>query len=831
VVTISTLLNKKKRFDIGKVFTAIILLIFSFSARTQTLCVGNDTTLCPGETVFIQNCNFGENGIFLDNSTPLFMGDDEYSQVIPIGFNFSFYGNTYNQCVIGTNGIISFDLAKANGYCSWDLTNSGGLPNNSNSDAKNSIMPAYHDLDPTPFASPQGQIVFQTIGNAPNRRFVVLYKNIMGYDGGGCTYLGLILNESSNTFEAHIGTKPVFVAWNNGLAIQGAENANGTVAHITPGRNNSQWTANNEAKIWTPTSANNTLSYTITATPYLDIFNLINGPMQWHNSLGQTFPYNGDLNITVQANSTIGYYLTASILYCGQVNILNSDTSWVSSLNISQETDSVSCPGGSDGTAFAEIIPAPAIANYLWNDPLAQITQTAVGLPAGIYTCIITGTHECQLSVEVFEIPGMIATVLNHLDVACGNDGSLEVGVTQGTAPYTYSWDNHVSTTEIADNLFSGPYTCTIVDDNGCTISISDTIYDPLPFHLDYITPNTTICPGETITLNALGFGGSQPYSYEWKHNGNIVGTSQELDVLSIGTTETYCVNITEFCGDDDSECTTISSFPESEPSAFPNIYSSCSPASFELTNTSTNPSIISTTDWNFGPNIASFSSLGVAPINPTFNVPGVYDLIISVNSVNGCVFVDTIDAIIEVLESPIANFQYSPNPVTIFESTVYLHNTSSSNVISWDWFSYGSFPSTSNDISPIVKFPEEIVSDYEVTLAVASANGCVDTITKIISVENEIIFYAPNSFTPDGDEFNQNWKPDILGLDIYNFDLYIFNRWGEMIWENHDPSMGWDGTYKGIIVPDGTYVWKALVSNPYDGEKEEFIGSINLIR
>ena len=197
----------------------------------------------------------------------------------------------------------------------------------------------------------------------------------------------------------------------------------------------------------------------------------------------------------------------------------------------------------------------------------------------------------------------------------------------------------------------------------------------------------------------------------------------------------------------------------------------------------------------------------------------------------DGCVFNDTLENIIEVLESPIADFEYSPNPITMFETTVYLQNMSSSNVTNWNWFSYGSNPSTSDDTNPIVQFPEEVVQNYEVTLAVESDNGCVDTITKMLSVENEILFYAPNSFTPDGDEFNQNWKPEILGIDIYNFNLYIFNRWGEMIWENHDPSVGWDGTNKGRNVPDGTYTWAAKVSNPYDGEKEEFVGSINLIR
>ena len=81
------------------------------------------------------------------------------------------------------------------------------------------------------------------------------------------------------------------------------------------------------------------------------------------------------------------------------------------------------------------------------------------------------------------------------------------------------------------------------------------------------------------------------------------------------------------------------------------------------------------------------------------------------------------------------------------------------------------------------------------------------------------------------GDEFNQNWKPQISGIDIYDYDMFIFNRWGELIWESHDPSVGWDGTYQGKPVQNGTYAWRARVTNLYDDGKEEFSGSINLIR
>ena len=101
----------------------------------------------------------------------------------------------------------------------------------------------------------------------------------------------------------------------------------------------------------------------------------------------------------------------------------------------------------------------------------------------------------------------------------------------------------------------------------------------------------------------------------------------------------------------------------------------------------------------------------------------------------------------------------------------------------------------------------------------------------KIAASQNEVILYAPNTFTPDGDELNQNWRVFIQGVDIYNFDLEIYNRWGEIIWESHDPDASWDGTYNGEIVKDGTYIWKIRAFDRENDNKYEFNGFVNVIR
>jgi gliding motility-associated-like protein len=97
----------------------------------------------------------------------------------------------------------------------------------------------------------------------------------------------------------------------------------------------------------------------------------------------------------------------------------------------------------------------------------------------------------------------------------------------------------------------------------------------------------------------------------------------------------------------------------------------------------------------------------------------------------------------------------------------------------------------------------------------------------------NEVlIFYVPNTFTPDDDEFNQWFQPVFTsGYDPYSFNLLIFNRWGEIIFESNDSTIGWDGTYHGEIVKEGVYTWKITFKTSANDEHKEVLGSVNLLR
>ena len=140
----------------------------------------------------------------------------------------------------------------------------------------------------------------------------------------------------------------------------------------------------------------------------------------------------------------------------------------------------------------------------------------------------------------------------------------------------------------------------------------------------------------------------------------------------------------------------------------------------------------------------------------------------------------------------------------------------------------------TSSDFNPTVNYPDEPES-YEVELVALTDEGCSDTARTVITILDRIIFYVPNTFTPDNDNFNETFQPVFYsGFDPQDYNLLIFNRWGEIVFESNDASIGWDGTY-GVdnknIVKDGTYVWKIEFKETMSDKRHVHTGHVNVLK
>ena len=177
----------------------------------------------------------------------------------------------------------------------------------------------------------------------------------------------------------------------------------------------------------------------------------------------------------------------------------------------------------------------------------------------------------------------------------------------------------------------------------------------------------------------------------------------------------------------------------------------------------------------------------------------------------------------------PNASFFPQNTPVSTLDPIVQFINTSTG-ATGYVW-NFGDSSAVSNEVDPTHVYGS-FESNYLVMLVAISDAGCVDTAYAPIQVQEELIYYIPNTFTPDADPINNVFEPVFAsGFDPQGYSLWIFDRWGEILFESHNTEVGWDGTYNGSIVQDGTYIWKIEFKLSGNDGKVMDNGHVNLIR
>ena len=178
----------------------------------------------------------------------------------------------------------------------------------------------------------------------------------------------------------------------------------------------------------------------------------------------------------------------------------------------------------------------------------------------------------------------------------------------------------------------------------------------------------------------------------------------------------------------------------------------------------------------------------------------------------------------------PIAAFEPSSQLFTEPNQSLSFWN-SSVGATSYVW-NFGDGGS-SNDEAPTHLF---VVEDEGTTVVLyAYSNlGCVDTASFFIGFDPGLVYYIPNTFTPDGDQFNQTFLPIFTsGIDPFNYQLLIYNRWGEVIFESLNPETCWDGSFgvQGNPAQNGTYTYLITIKVPSVDKRQAIKGHVNLIR
>jgi len=249
-----------------------------------------------------------------------------------------------------------------------------------------------------------------------------------------------------------------------------------------------------------------------------------------------------------------------------------------------------------------------------------------------------------------------------------------------------------------------------------------------------------------------------------------------------------------------------------------------CVPAAFEFADLINTPG--SVVEWQFGDGTISNQPVLA---NHVYTTPGCYDVTLSVISANGCPNALTLYDYICVYALPFADFSASNNGVyTVAEAIAeFTDNSLNGYLYSWD-FGDGNSSTMTN---PVHVYTDG-VGQYVVTLVVFNEAGCSDTAKQLVVIKEDVVVYVPNSFTPNNDGANDVFLPVITsGVVESQYQLLIFNRWGEVIFQTDDIYAGWDGTFNGTIVQDGVYIWQMEYLSKVSSEIVRQRGHVNLFR
>ncbi|MDP3461225.1 MAG: choice-of-anchor L domain-containing protein [Bacteroidales bacterium] len=262
----------------------------------------------------------------------------------------------------------------------------------------------------------------------------------------------------------------------------------------------------------------------------------------------------------------------------------------------------------------------------------------------------------------------------------------------------------------------------------------------------------------------------------------------------------------------------TVVASPQASFSA--DLTEGCLPITVQFDDNSQNLSQPVVYEWNLGNGTTSSQP------SPTvvYDQAGDYTVSLKVTNEGLCESVAPESGmVISSFANPVAGFDPDPQATTIREPIVGFVNSSSGEGLSYEWdFGDGT---TSTEAQPVHIYTE--TGTYEVVLLTTTANGCVDSVMKTVDIFPDYAVFPANAFSPNGDGLNDVFEVKTIAVAKYNIKIY--NRWGQVIFESDDVEKHWDGKVKGELVPAGSYIYHVTITNMVD-ETTEKRGTVNVL-
>lgn len=443
-------------------------------------------------------------------------------------------------------------------------------------------------------------------------------------------------------------------------------------------------------------------------------------------------------------------------------------------------------------------------------------------------------TDSVSKSVLVHPMPNASFTVNNS--ITCFKNHSFDFSSASSFIPVgtiqTYTWDFGDGSTSNQATPTPKVYTkdsahrvlLILVSDKGC----ADTTQRVLQFYPTPVAEAKVNKPIQCIEENLFTFtadgstaNGGNIAEYLWQFGDGTIDLGKDPGGKFYVSPDSFKVVMQVTT---DNNCTdTASVYVRLLPSPVANftVPSTCLFQPSKFTNKSySNPGSITNWNWQLGDGTTSTDS---TPVH-TYSNTGNYTVTLNVLSSFGCEA--TVTKVNEAVVKPLpqAKFDFIKTDFDEKNTTVQFVD-SSIDANQWLWeLGAGNFSTLQN---PSVLYTD--TATLPVTLIINNTEGCFDTITKSIFIAPDFFFYVPNAFTPNKDILNPTYGGEGT-LYFKEYNLKIFNRWGQKVFESDSPLNRWDGTLDGKDCPEGLYTYIYLLRDVF-GFYHNYKGQLTMFR
>ncbi|MFN8276109.1 MAG: gliding motility-associated C-terminal domain-containing protein [Chitinophagales bacterium] len=576
-------------------------------------------------------------------------------------------------------------------------------------------------------------------------------------------------------------------------------------------------------------------SFTLTQQPALTLpaLNTVNPTCyDGTNGAATANPSGGTGNYTYLWTPTGQQTATASGLHSGNYTVVVTDDSLCTISGIAQlfdpaqffafitATNNVSCNGLTNGSATVGSAGGVGTLTYNWSTAPVQNTPTASGLSAGTYDVIVTDGNSCTAtSTASISEPELLSVSLVVDKVKCngGSDGAASASATGGTPTYTYDWNNGASGKDLT-GLQAATYTVTVTDLSGCTATASMAVVQPEPLLTLATSARPRCVTSYDGTMDLTTTGGTPPYRYDLILNDSVVRVQTSSPVSGLAGGD-YRVVTLDLWGCVDTMFTGV---PIVSANTFAVLVDSTS---------------------CYGPEYVD-GALRIEPQNfangpfrfrvdnrPMQYEQDFFDLASGIHQIEiidsfGC---DTVFTVVVPEPLPgVIDIQPDGDTILLGES-LQLNSTflpyGAGSVVSYQWTPQGNL--SCNDCQNPVATPYQPDNTYRLTIVYN--NGCVASSDVRVYVLNNLPFFIPNAFSPNGDGSNDEFQ--VYGSGLKTVTMRVFNRWGEKVFDSTGSQLAaWDGMYKGVQSSPGVYTYSVELVY-LDDKKEIKSGSVTLVR